>query len=55
MAQNSSYFLSDLCEQKEGGHMTELKDRLDSWKEIANYVDRDIVTCWRWAKKHGNL
>lgn len=33
--------------------MVESKDRLDSWKEIANYIDRDIVTCWKWAKKLG--
>ena len=33
--------------------MQESKDRLDSWKEIANYAGRDIVTCWKWAKKLG--
>lgn len=31
--------------------MVESNDRLDSWKEIANYVGRDVVTCWKWAKK----
>lgn len=25
-------------------------DRLDSWKEIANYVKRDIKTCMNWTK-----
>lgn len=28
-------------------------DRLDSWKEIANYVNRDARTCFKWANKLG--
>ena len=27
--------------------------RLDSWKEIADYLDRDVRTAMRWAKSHG--
>ena len=26
------------------------KDRLDSWKEIATYLNRDLKTCLRWEK-----
>ncbi len=26
-------------------------NRLDSWKEVAKYVCRDIKTCQRWEKK----
>src|SRR4051812_6878241 len=29
------------------------KDRLDSWKEIADYLGRDVRTAMRWAKTHG--
>jgi len=29
--------------------------RLTSWKEIANYLGRDIRTCWRWEKVLGLL
>src|SRR5205814_4248172 len=28
-------------------------DRLDSWKEIANYLRRDVRTVQRWEKKEG--
>lgn len=28
-------------------------DRLDSWKEIALYLDRDIKTCFRWERDFG--
>ena len=28
-------------------------DRLDSWKEIAEYINRNIRTCIRWEKKFG--
>jgi hypothetical protein len=28
-------------------------DRLDSWKEIAKYVNRRIRTCHRWEKELG--
>jgi len=27
--------------------------RLDSWKEIANYVNREVRTCITWEKKLG--
>ncbi len=27
--------------------------QLTSWKEIAQYLNRDIRTCWRWEKQHG--
>lgn len=27
------------------------EDRLDSWKDIANYVHRTIRTCYRWNKE----
>lgn len=28
-------------------------ERLDSWKEISTYVNREIRTCHRWAKDLG--
>ncbi len=28
-------------------------DRLDSWKAIAEYLDRDPTTVMRWAKERG--
>ncbi len=28
-------------------------DRLDSWKEIANYLNRDVTTVQRWEKREG--
>src|SRR5215208_3436169 len=31
----------------------EAGDRLDSWKEIAAYLKRDISTVQRWEKKEG--
>ena len=27
------------------------EDRLDSWKEIASYLDRDVTTVQRWEKR----
>src|SRR5216684_1623025 len=30
-----------------------LKDRLDSWKEIATYLNRDVTTVQRWEKREG--
>ncbi len=30
-----------------------LENRLDSWKEIAAYLDRDVSTAKRWEKKEG--
>lgn len=29
------------------------EDRLDSWKEISEYLNRSIRTCLRWEKKLG--
>src|SRR5262245_10506749 len=29
------------------------QDRLDSWKEIATYLNRDITTVQRWEKREG--
>jgi hypothetical protein len=29
------------------------KDRLDSWKEIAVYLDRELRTVQRWEKREG--
>jgi len=33
--------------------MSEFHDRLDSWKAIAEYLDRDPTTVMRWAKERG--
>ena len=33
--------------------MSEVNDRLDSWKAIAEYLDRDPTTVMRWAKERG--
>ena len=33
--------------------MAERSRRLDSWKEIAEYLGRDVRTAMRWAKSHG--
>ena len=30
-----------------------IEDRLDSWKEIAVYLDRDVTTVQRWEKREG--
>src|SRR6516164_9616000 len=30
-----------------------LDERLDSWKEIAKYLDRDVTTVQRWEKREG--
>jgi hypothetical protein len=27
-------------------------DRVDGWKSIADYLDRDVTTVIRWAKLH---
>src|SRR5687768_2348726 len=29
------------------------EDRLDSWKEIAGYLQRDVTTVQRWEKREG--
>src|SRR5580692_7114017 len=31
----------------------QLEDRLDSWKEIAAYLKRDVTTVQRWEKREG--
>ena len=31
--------------------MKDKNDRLDSWKEIANYICRDVSTCMKWEKE----
>src|SRR5262245_27834365 len=36
-----------------GNPMTAPADRLDSWKEIAAYLRRDVRTVQRWEKKEG--
>jgi len=28
----------------------ETTERLDSWKDIAKYMGRDVATCMKWAK-----
>lgn len=33
--------------------MKSSEDRLNSWKEISEYISRDIVTCMNWAKRLG--
>jgi len=33
--------------------MKALEDRLDSWKEIAAYLNRDVTTVQRWEKREG--
>jgi Tol biopolymer transport system component len=33
--------------------LTPAEDRLDSWKEIAAYLDRDVTTVQRWEKREG--
>jgi Tol biopolymer transport system component len=34
-------------------HEKALEDRLDSWKEIASYLKRDVTTVQRWEKREG--
>ncbi|MGB8325568.1 MAG: hypothetical protein WCE52_21595 [Candidatus Acidiferrum sp.] len=33
--------------------VTPPEDRLDSWKEIATYLNRDVTTVQRWEKREG--
>ncbi len=42
-------------EQPPGSPPAEIlpKDRLDSWKEIAAYLERDVTTVQRWEKREG--
>jgi len=28
-------------------------DRLDSWKEVSEYIRRDVGTCIKWTKCYG--
>ena len=28
-------------------------DRLDSWKEISEYIERDVGTCTKWTRELG--
>jgi TolB-like protein/Tfp pilus assembly protein PilF len=37
----------------DGGFGPDRQDRLDSWKEIAAYLARDVTTVQRWEKKEG--
>jgi eukaryotic-like serine/threonine-protein kinase len=39
--------------QGESGHESPASDRLDSWKEIAAYLKRDVSTVQRWEKREG--
>jgi Tol biopolymer transport system component len=34
-------------------HVSPPEDRLDSWKEIAAYLNRDVTTVQRWEKREG--
>jgi hypothetical protein len=33
--------------------VTPPEDRLDSWKEVATYLNRDVTTVQRWEKREG--
>lgn len=35
------------------GETSQAEDRLDSWKEIAGYLQRDVTTVRRWEKREG--
>src|ERR1700746_1003872 len=61
---NSSYRIRDNCGANQESAMGEpvpgtqpttrpAEDRLDSWKEIAAYLDRDVTTVQRWEKREG--
>src|ERR1700691_357091 len=36
-----------------GTPQSQSEDRLDSWKEIAAYLKRDVTTVQRWEKREG--
>ena len=38
---------------KKAGPVAVAKDRLDSWKEIAGYLKRDVRTVQRWERDFG--
>ena len=44
-----------MAEPSPGAQSSEqlLEDRLDSWKEIAAYLNRDVTTVQRWEKREG--
>jgi Tol biopolymer transport system component len=45
---------SAMAEQFPGANATKAsEDRLDSWKEIATYLNRDLSTVQRWEKQEG--
>src|ERR1035438_5882512 len=42
--------------RKPGSSMAEVPtklDRIDGWKSVADYLNRDVTTVIRWAKLHG--
>ncbi len=45
--------MSDPRPGANGGFEQNQDDRLDSWKEIAAYLKRDVTTVQRWEKKEG--
>ena len=38
---------------QQGGNKSIAGDRLDSWKEIAAYLNREVRTVQRWEKREG--
>lgn len=49
---NESSMPDGLTDPTEPG-VDPVSDRLDSWKEIAVYLDRALRTVQRWEKDHG--
>src|SRR5271157_4024940 len=45
--------MTPLSRSRRGHKMSEVHDRLDSWKAIAEYLDHDPTTVMRWAKERG--
>lgn len=43
----------ELRRPADGAAHAAASDRLDSWKEIAAYLKRDVTTVHRWEKKEG--
>jgi Tol biopolymer transport system component len=43
----------DTLDTANGSHVASPQVRLDSWKEIAAYVKRDVTTVRRWEKREG--
>src|SRR5215469_10601677 len=48
MAESTQDVVPSVRAVKDGGN-----ERLDSWKEIATYLDRDVTTVQRWEKREG--